>query len=32
LLSRFRKVLHARINKRLAKPLKVGVGIWESIL
>ena len=31
LLSRFRKILHARINNRLAKPLKVGLGIWKSI-
>lgn len=32
LISRFRKILHAKINNRLAKPLKVGLGIWKSIL
>jgi len=31
LISRFRKILHAKINNRLAKPLKVGLGIWQSI-
>jgi len=31
LISRFRKILHAKINNRLAKPPKIGVGIWKSI-
>lgn len=30
LISRFRKILHAKINNRLAKPLKVGLGIWNE--
>ena len=32
LLSRFRRIHSAKINNRLAKPLKVGLGIWQFIL
>lgn len=32
LLSRIRKIMHARINGRLAKPLNVGLGIWKSLI
>jgi len=32
LLSRFRKLQRARINKRLAKPLNVGIGAWKFLL
>ena len=32
LLSRFRKLQHARINKRLAKTFKVGIGAWKFLL
>jgi len=31
LLFRFRKLMHARINGRLATPLNVGAGIWQCI-
>jgi len=31
LLSRFRKLMHARINNRLASPLNVGIGAWRCI-
>jgi len=32
LLSRFRKIMHARINQKLVSPPNIGIGIWESIL
>ena len=31
LISRFRKILHAKINNRLAKPPEIGLRIWKSI-
>ena len=32
LLSRFRKIMHARINQRLINPPNIGIGIWNSFL
>jgi len=32
LLSRLRKVMSAKINGRLATPLRVGLGIWGRLL
>jgi len=32
LLSRVRKVMSAKINGRLATPLRVGLGIWGKLL
>jgi transposase len=32
MLSRIRKVMHARVNNKLANPLNVGLGIWNSLI
>lgn len=32
LLSRFRKIMHAKINHKLANPPNIGLGIWKTIL
>jgi len=32
LLSRFRKIMHAKINHRLVNPPNIGLGIWKAIL
>jgi transposase len=32
LLNRIRKVMHARVNNKLASPLNVGLGIWNSLI
>lgn len=32
ILSRLRKVMHAKINGRLVNPLNVGLGIWSSLI
>jgi hypothetical protein len=32
LLGRVRKIMHVQVNKKLASPLNVGLGIWLSLI